>query len=108
MLQQSPQPSWLEHNFWQLFQFIVTACLAVGAFATLREKQKTNTENIARLDTRVEGIEKDVEAHCADRQIHIDTVRDERRLSSIERKLDEVHGMLNKMVTARRGGEGAP
>jgi hypothetical protein len=95
LFQEAPQ-SWLEHNFWQLIQFIVMVSVAVGSFVTLREGQKTNTKEIERLDTRVEGIEKDVEAHCSDRQIHIDTVRDERRLAAIERKLDVVLDRLER------------
>jgi hypothetical protein len=96
MLQQAPT-SWLEHNFWQLVQFIVMVSVAVGSFVTLREGQKTNTKEIERLGTRFEYIEKDLEGHCSDRQIHIDTVRDERRLAAIERKLDVVIDRLDRM-----------
>lgn len=106
MFDTSPQPSWLEQNFWQLIQFIVMVCMVVAAFVTLREGVKTNARDLARLDVRVEGVEKDVEAHCSDRQIHIDTVRDERRLTNIERKLDTIHDLLAKQA-AHRGGEGA-
>lgn len=92
---QAEQQSWLEHNFWQLVQFVVLVSTIVASFVTLREGLKTVQRDVARHDTRLEGVEKDVETHCSDKQIHIDTVRDERRLATIERKLDAVLDALN-------------
>jgi hypothetical protein len=93
MLDATPQTagSWLEQNFWHVVQFVGMVAMIVASFVTLRERVKDNTRDIGRLDIRVEGVEKDVDAHCDDRAIHWDPVRDERRMQKIEKLVEEIH-----------------
>jgi hypothetical protein len=101
MFQPSPQSSWLEQNLWHLVEMFLVACGAVAGYVRLASRvennEKSNAKDMGRLDARVEGMEKDVEAHCSDKQIHIDPVRDERRWQVVERKLDGILDRLDRM-----------
>lgn len=103
MLDGTPQTvgQWLE----AYLGHILVACGALITFVVgytrLGERVNNFEREQGRLSIRVEGVEKDVDEHCADTRKHIDPERDERRWQNMERMLSEMHAEMR-----RAGGRG--
>lgn len=93
---------WIGKNSSTLM-FLILIIGWVWSIAVTIEKIKDNQKRISKLEDWGEDLEKEFNSHEKNVTVHRDPARDEQRLTTIERKIDD---MMRLLIEMKRGTKG--